>query len=310
MNLSQLYYFRKLAELEHYGRAAKELFITQPSLSNSISNLEKELGVSLFERVGRGVRLTKYGSEFYDHIRAALQEVDKGVDAMRGYSEGLDGCISIGTVVSIQGAFLPLLLSDFKKTNGSSIDFDMYQDTTYGCLAGLQSGQYDVAFCGRIAEERGVHYIPVLTQKIMVGMNANHPLAEQDRVTFDQLKEYPLLTYRSPSYARTIFEGLLRRHSLNPRESFGDEISAASLATTDERSVVLILDTLGNYVNEDFITLPIEGYEEAFHVIYLAYREDSFHSFLVECFIDFVRERTSLDEDVFAYEDALYIEES
>ena len=56
--------------------------------------------------------------------------------------------------------------------------------------------------------------------------------------------------------------------------------------------------------------MRIEGYEEAFHVIYLAYREDSFHSFLVECFIDFVRERTSLDEDVFAYEDALYIEES
>ena len=57
MNLSQLYYFRKLAELEHYGKASEELFITQPSLSNSIGNLEKELGVPLFERVGRNVRL-------------------------------------------------------------------------------------------------------------------------------------------------------------------------------------------------------------------------------------------------------------
>ena len=47
MNLSQLYYFRKLAELEHYGKASEELFITQPSLSNSIGNLEKELGVPL-----------------------------------------------------------------------------------------------------------------------------------------------------------------------------------------------------------------------------------------------------------------------
>ena len=51
MNLSQLYYFRKLAEVEHYGKASEELFITQPSLSNSIGNLEKELGVRLFERV-------------------------------------------------------------------------------------------------------------------------------------------------------------------------------------------------------------------------------------------------------------------
>lgn len=62
MNLSQLYYFRKLAELEHYGKASEELFITQPSLSNSIGNLEKELGVPLFERVGRNVRLTSYGA--------------------------------------------------------------------------------------------------------------------------------------------------------------------------------------------------------------------------------------------------------
>ena len=48
MNLSQLYYFRKLAEIEHYGKASKELFITQPSLSNAIGNLERELGVQLF----------------------------------------------------------------------------------------------------------------------------------------------------------------------------------------------------------------------------------------------------------------------
>ena len=47
MNLSQLYYFRKLAEIEHYGKASKELFITQPSLSNAIGNLERELGVQL-----------------------------------------------------------------------------------------------------------------------------------------------------------------------------------------------------------------------------------------------------------------------
>ena len=90
MNLSQLYYFRKLAELEHFGQAAKELFITQPSLSNSISNLEKELGVTLFERIGRGVRLTQCGSKFYDHIQLALQEVDKGVDAMKDYSDQAD----------------------------------------------------------------------------------------------------------------------------------------------------------------------------------------------------------------------------
>ena len=68
MNLSQLYYFRKLAQLQHYTKAAKELYITQPSLSDSISSLEQELGLSLFQKEGRNVKLTKYGKEFYEYV--------------------------------------------------------------------------------------------------------------------------------------------------------------------------------------------------------------------------------------------------
>ncbi len=72
MNLSQLYYFRKLAQLEHYTKAAKELYITQPSLSDSISSLEQELGIALFQREGRNIKLTKYGREFYQYVCSAL----------------------------------------------------------------------------------------------------------------------------------------------------------------------------------------------------------------------------------------------
>ncbi|MEF9877662.1 MAG: LysR family transcriptional regulator, partial [Gordonibacter sp.] len=72
MNLSQLYYFKKLAELQHYTRAAKELFITQPTLSDAMSSLEKELGVPLFRRDGRNVKLTPCGAEFNEYVRSSL----------------------------------------------------------------------------------------------------------------------------------------------------------------------------------------------------------------------------------------------
>ena len=84
MNLSQLYYFRKLAELQHYTKAAKELFITQPTLSGSISSLEQELGVSLFQKAGRNVELTKYGAEFLKYVNASLEQLDKGIAIMKG----------------------------------------------------------------------------------------------------------------------------------------------------------------------------------------------------------------------------------
>lgn len=64
MNLNQLHYFVTLAYMEHYTKAAKELSITQPSLSHAISMLEQELGTYLFEKQGRNVVLTKYGKVF------------------------------------------------------------------------------------------------------------------------------------------------------------------------------------------------------------------------------------------------------
>lgn len=87
MNLQQLYYFRKLAEVQHYTKAAKALYITQPSLSDSIASLEHELSVSLFQKKGRGVQLTKYGQEFYEYVNQALGILEHGIAIMKEKSD-------------------------------------------------------------------------------------------------------------------------------------------------------------------------------------------------------------------------------
>lgn len=91
MNLSQLYYFRKLAEVKHYTHAAEELFISQPTLSNSISQLEKELGIPLFKREGRTIKLTRYGAEFYEYATEALNALEKGIAPGKGACGLADG---------------------------------------------------------------------------------------------------------------------------------------------------------------------------------------------------------------------------
>ena len=87
MNLQQLYYFRKLAEVQHYTEAAKALYITQPSLSDSISSLESELSVALFQKKGRGIELTKYGQEFYQYVNQALGILEHGIAIMKEKSD-------------------------------------------------------------------------------------------------------------------------------------------------------------------------------------------------------------------------------
>ena len=79
MNLNHLYYFKTLAGLEHYAKAAKELNISQPSLSYAIAGLEKELGVPLFRKKGRNVALTSYGKAFEEYVTIAIAQLEDGV---------------------------------------------------------------------------------------------------------------------------------------------------------------------------------------------------------------------------------------
>ena len=89
MNLNQLHYFVTLAYMEHYTKAAKQLSITQPSLSHAIGMLEQELGTYLFEKQGRNVVLTKYGKVFLKYAEESLRVSDtsihRGVNLYRSW---------------------------------------------------------------------------------------------------------------------------------------------------------------------------------------------------------------------------------
>lgn len=272
MNLSQLYYFRKLAEIEHYGKASKELFITQPSLSNAIGNLERELGVQLFERVGRNVRLTSYGAEFNKHICRALSEVDKAVNLMKLYSSGLIGEIHIGTVISIQRTFLPQLLNGFRESFGDGIVFDIHQGTTYECVRGLRDGKLDIAFCGRLPNEPDLVFTPMLTQNLVIGVHTSHPLAERETVSMRELVNYDVVSYRSESYVHQRLDGLFAKWGVAAKEGFNDEISAMSLVMAEKSVVALMLNTFDDVFGDGLVNIPIEELSEPYHAIYLVHK--------------------------------------
>lgn len=305
MNLSQLYYFRKLAEVEYYGKASEELFITQPSLSNSIGNLEKELGVRLFERVGRNVRLTSYGAEFNEHICLALNEVDKAVNLMKLYSSGLSGQIRIGTVISIQRNFLPRLLNAFREEFGDGIVFDIHQDTTYGCIKGLRDGKFDVAFCGKLRDEQGITYTPMVSQNLVIGVDASHELAKRDVVSLEDLRGYSLVSYRNESYVRAILDGLFHRVGLTVKQGFNDEISAASLVVAEKSVVAIMLNTLDDGFSEGFVSIPIEEVLEPFHIIYLAHKDSVSSSSAADQLIDFAARFTEYPDGIVGLEDTM-----
>ena len=259
MNLSQLNYFKKLAEVLHYTRAAQELFITQPTLSGAISSLEKELGAPLFERNGRSVLLTPYGEVFYEHVCLALRAIDDGVAAVSARSSASFGTVNLGTTFPPQDHYLPSLIRDFEEAFDKRVIVKVSQGFTNYLTEQLHRGTLDVAFCGKRDNEPDIAYFPVKHCELALYVRDDHPLASADTITFAELNEVDLHTYRRGTpigerVAKMLGQEFLRGATMERLDAIRDEISdedyrRARFVIGEERRVLDVCDALqrGDY---------------------------------------------------------------
>ncbi len=295
MNLSQLYYFRKLAELQHYTKAAKELFITQPTLSGSIASLEQELGVSLFQKAGRNVELTKYGSEFLIYVNASLEQLDKGIAIMKGYSgEGDGGMIDLGCIITLQTDYLPRLLKGYSSVNDHKTEFNINQKPSQELLSGVVEGKHDVVFCAFEEADPSLQQIPVVEQQLVVSMSPSNPLANKEYLTPDDLRQASIITYRDEVPLGRSVKHLLDDFGIeNVRYAYEDESILAGFAANGP-DVALMLDTFFPHSLDDIVMKPLYNDElekrRYCHTIYLVYSEKNYRPYCVEHFVEYVRE--------------------
>lgn len=247
MNLSQLNYFKKLAEVLHYTRAAQELFITQPTLSGAISSLEKELGAPLFERNGRSVLLTPYGEVFYEHVCLALRAIDDGVAAVSARSSASFGTVNLGTTFTTQDHYLPSLIRDFEEAFDKRVIVKVSQGFTNYLTEQLHRGTLDVAFCGKRDNEPDIAYFPVKHCELALYVRDDHLLASRETITFGELNDVDLHTYRRGTpigerVAKMLEEADVRGASLG----YDDDVSMGSfLSYNGGNAGALMLDSLG-----------------------------------------------------------------
>ena len=109
MNLQQLYYFQKIAECQQYTLAARELHVTQATLSYAITNLEQELGARLFERKGKTVSLTPCGTAYLDCVGEALLALERGRQAVRDTALAAKAMVRISYLESVKHLILRLM---------------------------------------------------------------------------------------------------------------------------------------------------------------------------------------------------------
>lgn len=221
MNLQQLYYFKTIAELEHYTKASKELNISQSSLSHSITDLEKELGVSLFVRQGRNVRLTKSGAFFLDYVTRSLDVLEEGKERLQDFISADTGSITISYLSSLS-RFVPFLISRFFQTTGKLGNrFQFDQNSTTLIEEHLMSGDTDLAFTTPFHENESIESVKIGSHKTVLVVSRSHPLAAQDEVDLTQLgEEETFITYDPECQIRTHIDNIFRSVGINPRISF------------------------------------------------------------------------------------------
>lgn len=294
MNLSHLYYFRTLAQVQHYTRAAEKLFITQPTLSNAVSQLEKELGIPLFQKEGRNVRLTKQGREFNEYISQALDLIDKAVDIAHEQAGSPSGEIDLGVIYTIQAHYLPPLLRAYRDRYGEDIVIKTYQGLTNQLVEDMIAGRYDLVFGSYIpGRSDDLGFIPVDTQSLVAVVHDYSPFAKLDAVSIKDLAHSKVYTYSEATPLGREVKKLCTESydgELDIRGTAEDEISLGSMVDSDPSSVGLILDTLGLLPFQNLVRKPIVEAPKDFHQVYLIYCKHTFHPRAVENFVNFVRE--------------------
>src|ERR671931_2151644 len=152
MELRHLRYFVTVAAELHFGRAAARLFISQPALSQQIRSLEGELGLKLFERNRRGVRLTPEGAAFLAEARAVVQQADRAAAVARALAEGASGHLRLGYVVTVPGGLAERVVREYRRRY-PGVEITAESGTTVHNVERLRSGELDVAFVHTPFEE-------------------------------------------------------------------------------------------------------------------------------------------------------------
>lgn len=289
MTLNQLGYFYQAAVLQHFNQAAEKMNISEPSLSRSISSLEDELGVTLFEKRGRNVILTKVGEIFLEHATQILDDVKRAENKMHHLATD-GGHIDIAYVSPLAREYIPRTVRNFLSLEqNKNITFNFNQDITSVNIEGLKKGAYDLIFGSYSANEPNIEFVPIIKQEIVAILPAGHPLSRKEALQAADFADYQVLGYNRHSGLGKYTRSFFKEHGIAPNficES-PDENGIASLVAQGF-GIALVADVDTIYRDEICIR-PLISSESFSHTVYMGYMRGKYQLPAVQRFIAFVR---------------------
>ncbi|BAU56543.1 LysR family transcriptional regulator [Halorhodospira halochloris] len=215
ITLRQLKVFESVARHLSFTRAAEELYLTQPAVSMQIKQLEQQIGLPLFEQIGKRIYLTEAGNEvrrYAQRIATELIELSDGLEALRGLNSGRLRL----TVASTANYFATDLLATFTRRQ-PGITFQLEVTNREGVIRRIQDNEMDLAVMGKPPEGLDVVAEPFMPNPLVVIASPDHPLASGEQIPLERLQDEIFVLRETGSGTRNTVERFLEQRGLTLR---------------------------------------------------------------------------------------------
>lgn len=189
-------YFQAIAKTKNYNHAANLLHVSQPALTKAIHKLEAELGVPLFNRIGRSIEISVYGEKFLEFVEESLLLLDRGVKELQSLKDPLQGTIRLAFLQTIGTTILPGILRSFKE-NYPDIQFDLQQCNSQRALELLENNEVDLCLVTNFSRSFGEsNWLPIKKEQLYGYCSINHPLSQETSISIQALRDEPFIGYK------------------------------------------------------------------------------------------------------------------
>ncbi|UHA73014.1 LysR family transcriptional regulator [Paenibacillus sp. 481] len=293
MEFRQLQYAIQIAQERNFSRAAEKLHIAQPSLSQQLSKLEKEIGVLLFQRTTNSVELTHAGSVFVERAQKIVDSIEQLKNEMSDISQTKTGKVVIGTMPITGSHILPHVLPQFHKRY-PEIELVLSEESTTVNLEKMTAqGKNDLCLISLPLVEPSLAYEPVVDEEIVLAVPPEHPLAagvgnghtRATEISLSELRNEPFVLLKRGQGFRQLTIDLCREAGFEPRVVFeSSNIETVQSLVAAGMGLSLVPSFIASAPRTEFVPAYIPLVGRPSRTLVIAYRDGRYMSQAAEAF--------------------------
>jgi LysR family transcriptional regulator, cyn operon transcriptional activator len=256
MDFKQIRYFLKLAETQHLTRAAESLNITQSTLSHGLAQLEQDLGVTLFDRIGRGLKLSQAGESFKTHAARSLQEIEAGKQELAALKNLQLGTLRIGVIPTFMDLFLPKIVARFSQ-NFPNVKLRLHILRADDIEQQLSEGLLDMGIAFYPTKRNDIETEHMLSEELKLVMSKNNPLYKGNQMPFKEVRNFTLALLPQTYTTRKQIDAHFKSCHITPNIKVEMESVAALIEVCKESDLATIVPERATIHHADIHTITL-----------------------------------------------------